>query len=126
MSLGKIYTGTLWFQGSYTTLTALWALIDINSFMFVTGPKTDIWLVKTVSVVLLAIWISFIAQAVTKSPPLPVALLALISSAGLCFVDIYYATNDVIRNIYLGDAFLQVLFTGIWVSALFNLGKLKG
>jgi len=35
-------------QGLYWLVTGLWGLIDVHSFMKVTGPKTDIWLVKTV------------------------------------------------------------------------------
>ena len=120
----KIYRATLWFQGIYTALTALWALIDIDSFMAVTGPKTDIWLVKTVSVVLLAVGAGFIAQALVKSNPLPVVLLALTCSIGLCSIDIYYAFNNVISNIYLADAFLQILFMAVWIYTVFNLKNL--
>lgn len=35
-------------QGAYYLLTGLWAVIDIDSFMLVTGPKDDVWLVKMV------------------------------------------------------------------------------
>lgn len=62
MTIHKLYKGLLWIQGAYTSLTALWGLIDIDSFMAVTGPKNDIWLVKTVSVVLLAIGIGMIVR----------------------------------------------------------------
>jgi hypothetical protein len=120
----KVYKATLWFQGVYTLLTAFWAIIDIDSFMAITGPKTDIWLVKTVSVILLAIGAGFIVQALVPSTPLPILIVALSSSTGLCFVDIYYTTNDVISAIYLGDAVLQVLFIAIWIYVLFNLKRL--
>ena len=36
-------------QGAYFGLTAAWALVHIDSFMRVTGAKTDVWLVKTVA-----------------------------------------------------------------------------
>ena len=124
MSTSKLYRPTLWVQGIYTTLTALWALTDIDSFMAVTGPKTDIWLVKTVSVILLAIGISFIVQAFIRSNPLPVIVLALISSIGLAFIDSYYALNGVISKIYLGDAVLQVLFCFVWIYVILHFKKL--
>jgi hypothetical protein len=34
------------FQGSYYLITGLWAILDIKSFMTITGPKCDVWLVK--------------------------------------------------------------------------------
>ena len=53
--LRKMYSLLLGVQGYYTLLTAISGLVDIDSFMALTGPKNDIWLVKTVSVVLLAV-----------------------------------------------------------------------
>lgn len=124
MNTSKLYRSTLWVQGIYTTLTALWGLIDIDSFMAVTGPKRDIWLVKTVSAILLAIGLSFIMQAFIRSNALPVIVLALISSMGLAFIDSYYAINKVISKIYLGDAVLQILFCFVWIYVLIYFKKL--
>jgi hypothetical protein len=53
MKITKIYTIKLWVQAIYYLLTALWGLFHIESFMAVTGPKTDVWLVKTVSVLII-------------------------------------------------------------------------
>jgi hypothetical protein len=36
----------IWIHAVYTLLTAVWPLVDIKSFMIITGHKTDIWLVK--------------------------------------------------------------------------------
>lgn len=60
MLINKVYNLLSLVQGIYTLLTALWALVDIKSFMEVTGPKTDVWLVKTVAVVLLPIAVCFL------------------------------------------------------------------
>lgn len=35
-------------QGIYFLLTGLWPLVSIESFQWVTGPKTDLWLVYCV------------------------------------------------------------------------------
>jgi hypothetical protein len=32
-------------QGAFYVATGVWALVDLDSFMAVTGPKTDLWLV---------------------------------------------------------------------------------
>src|SRR5688500_16309585 len=93
----KVFHTLLWIQGLYTLITAVWPLIHIESFMKVTGPKTDIWLVKTVAVLLVAISVCFISNIFIRTNPLPVILLALSSGAGLIFIDFYYTSNDVIR-----------------------------
>jgi hypothetical protein len=33
-------------------MTGLWPLVSIGTFQQVTGPKTDLWLVKTVGVLI--------------------------------------------------------------------------
>jgi hypothetical protein len=127
MRLEKIYKTTLWVQAIYTGITALWGLIDIDSFMAVTGPKTDIWLVKTISVVLLAIAICFVIQAIIPSNPLSVIVLALVISAGLAIIDVYYVLRGVISKVYLGDAVLEILFFVVWMLILINVkGLIKG
>lgn len=35
-------------QGVYYIVTCLWSLLSIDTFQRATGPKTDLWLVKTV------------------------------------------------------------------------------
>ena len=42
-------------QGIYYTLTGVWPLVHVRSFLAVTGPKTDLWLVKTVGVLVAVI-----------------------------------------------------------------------
>jgi hypothetical protein len=42
-------------QGAFYAATGLWALVDLDSFMAVTGPKTDHWLVKTVGILVTVI-----------------------------------------------------------------------
>jgi hypothetical protein len=67
----KLYRVLLWVQGVYTALTSLWGQLNIDSIMAVTGPKTDVWLFKTVSVVLLAIGFTLISHALVRAHPLP-------------------------------------------------------
>ncbi|HZW07268.1 MAG TPA: hypothetical protein VFF65_09095, partial [Phycisphaerales bacterium] len=37
-------------HGVYFTLTGVWPIVHMPSFLAVTGPKTDLWLVRTVGV----------------------------------------------------------------------------
>jgi len=120
MRIDKVFKPLLWIQGLYLLFTALWALIDIDSFMQLTGPKTDIWLVKTVSVLLLAIGLGFIVQAFVNTNPLPVILVALISSTGLAAIDIYYHLRGVISIVYFYDGWIELAFALLWTYVLFR------
>ena len=116
MQSEKVYKWLLWVQGSYTLITALWAIIDIGSFMRVTGPKTDIWLVKTVSVVLAAIGITLIVSAVEKKGfNLRVGILDMTTALGVVIIDFYYSGNDVISMVYAIDGAVEVVFFVIWI-----------
>ena len=112
---------TLRLQTIYYMVTAVWPLVHIDSFIAVTGPKTDIWLVKTVAVLLMAISGCFIAQLVTKINPWPTAVLAIGCCMGLIFIDCYYALHGTISKIYLLDAVLEFLLLIMWVIALLRL-----
>ena len=114
----KLFVLTLWSQGSYMLLTALWALIDIKSFVQVTGPKTDIWLVKTVSVLLIPISVCFFLNAMVRTHPLPVILMGISASFGLSFIDFYYTANDTIKWVYTLDGILELVFGIIWTYFL--------
>jgi hypothetical protein len=50
--------------------------VDIESFMLATGPRTDVWLVKTVSVLLLGISFSFVPYLFMRTNYWPVIILA--------------------------------------------------
>jgi hypothetical protein len=94
----------------YSLITALWGLIDTYSFMMVTGPKYDIWLVKTVSVLLVAISISLLSFLAIRSHPLPAILLGGLTAFGMDEIDIYYTAIDHIKWIYMLDVAAEVLY----------------
>ena len=62
----KFFRIILWVQTLYYFITGIWPVADITSFMEVTGSKTDIWLVKTVAVLLFAISVSFCAYLIKE------------------------------------------------------------
>lgn len=110
----------LWTQGLYTLLTAAWAIIDIDSFMKLTGPKTDIWLVKTVAAVLVSIGLFFLTCIFVRSSVVPMAVLAITSSLGLICIDFYYSSKKIISSIYQADGILQIIFVICWIFVLTN------
>jgi hypothetical protein len=90
-------------QGFYYLLTGLWAIAGIRTFQMVTGPKTDLWLVKTVGAVL-------ISAGLRSSVTFEIFTLAVGSCPALAAVDIIYAGKKVISEIYLPDAALEANF----------------
>jgi hypothetical protein len=121
----KFFKILLWVQASYYLSTALVALLDIHFFMQITGPKTDIWLVKTVSVLLIPISLCLILNAVVKTNPLPVIAVGLSSSLVLAFIDFYYTANDTIKWVYAVDGILQLVFVTGWTIILFKNAQLS-
>jgi energy-converting hydrogenase Eha subunit E len=111
----KLYKTILIIQGIYTTITALWAIVDIGSFMKVTGPKNDIWLVKTLSVILLAIGLTFISHSFQHKISLPAITLALSTSLSLAIIDFHYVSEGVISRVYAADGIIQVIFFVFWI-----------
>jgi len=101
-------------QGLYFGLTGLWPIVSINTFMAVTGFKTDIWLVKTVAVLLIAIAVSLCIAAVGRRLSAETVALAISSSVALIGIDVVYVANGTIRPIYLADAAAEAVLI-LWV-----------
>ena len=101
-------------QGGYYLLTALWGLVDLDSFQAVTGPKTDLWLVRTVSVLLVAVAGCLLLAARKPEPSAEVVLLAASSALGLTGIDVFYVAGCVIAPVYLLDAAAEVALLAWW------------
>jgi hypothetical protein len=115
----SIYRLLLIIQGFYTFITALWAIIDIDSFMEITGPKTDLWLVKTVSIVLVAVGLTLLAHLKhSEHPVLPAIVLGCLTSAGLAFIDFFYSSRNTISFVYATDGIIEVFFFIGWMIVL--------
>lgn len=117
-----LYKYALLVQGMYVLLTAVWALVDIQSFMFITGPKTDVWLVRTVAVLLICISLFFLLSSKKSEEP-RVTLTALVFSFGLAYIDFYYTLNNTIRWVYALDGIVESMFGLLWLYFLFSPRK---
>lgn len=122
MTAQKLRVALLWSQGSYTLLTAVWPIVHIKSFMDVSGYKTDIWLVKTVGILLAAIAVCLLLSISSKEN-FPVAVLGLFTAAGMAYVDFFYALNDTIPDIYMADGAVEILFVLVWMYLLVKGSK---
>lgn len=68
--------------------------------MTVTGPKVNLWLVKTVGVLVGVIGLGLIVSVLKRIVTFPRVLIGAGSALGLCFIDGIYARKGVISPIY--------------------------
>ena len=108
-------------QGAYFVVSGAWALVHIESFQRVTGPKTDLWLVKTVGALLVGIGAALILAGTRQQFDPAVVLIAMASAAALLGVELVYVPKRVISPIYLVDAAIEAGFLAGW--AAFLLGR---
>ena len=105
-------------QGIYFLVTGLWPIVHLTSFMAVTGPKSDHWLVRTIGALIMAIAIPLLIAAVKKEINFSLITMAILSAIGLTIIDIYYVSVKVISPIYLADAIAETLIIIGWILIL--------
>jgi hypothetical protein len=103
------------FQGAFYLVTGLWPILHIQSFQLVTGPKTDLWLVKTVGVLVTVVGAVLIAASRRHRITDEIILLAVGSALGLAAIDLVYALSGRISAVYLADAALEIGLAMLWV-----------
>lgn len=89
----------IFIQGLYYIATGLWPLIHLQSFLWITGPKQDQWLVKLVGLLAITIGTNLLAR---RS-----ALLACMTALSFAAIDTLYAFNGTLSYAYLIDAAVQ-------------------
>ncbi len=114
----KFLRTILLIQATYILVTAISPLVNIESFMAVTGYKTDVWLVKTVGALLLPIATCLYMHVFIQTDHRPVIALGSLAALAFICIDFYYALTDVISDIYLADAFLEIIFLMLWVYVM--------
>ena len=114
---------TCFSQGLFYVLTGLWPIIDIMSFQRVTGPKTDIWLVQTVGVLVAASGLGYLIAACRRHISPEVAWIAGSQALALASIDLLYACTGRISQIYLLDALVELTFVVIWLRHAGGIGQ---
>jgi hypothetical protein len=110
-------------QGGYYFLTGVWPIIHIDSFIWVTGPKDDIWLVKSFGLIIAIVGLTFIIGSRSNQFNWPVISLAMLSAVGFIAIDTYYVFTDIIPIIYLGDAVAQFILLILWGAIMILINK---
>lgn len=108
-------------QGGFYFLTGIWPIISIKTFQMVTGPKNDLWLVKTVGVLIAVIGAALLLAGYKGEIVPSTILLAVGSAVVLTGVDVIYVTKRIIAPIYLLDAFVELLLIAWWLFVIANV-----
>lgn len=112
-----------WVQGAYYVATGAWPMLHVDSFQWVTGPKTDVWLVRTVAVLVLAIGATLLLAAWRLRVGPEVVLLAVLGAVGLGVLEVVYVVDGTLRPVYAADAALEFLLAGAWGAAAWRAGR---
>jgi hypothetical protein len=104
-------------QGVYFLITGMWPLLHMDSFLAVTGPKTDVWLVQIVGALVCvpAVLLLRAARSIESTDRITVTI-ACAFSAVLLSADLAFVARGDIAPIYLADAALEALFLLGWAS----------
>lgn len=119
----KFFRALLWAQATYTLVTALWPIVDIESFMAVTGPKRDVWLVKTVGALLIPVAVTLYSYLLIDADKRPAIILGALTAIAFTTIDLYYALSDVIPDVYLADAVVEGIFLLGWLYVASTSGR---
>jgi hypothetical protein len=119
---GSIQTGlnywaryVVWIQAVYYLLMGMWPMLSMSGFEQVTGPKTDVWLVKTVGLLLVVIGFVLIIAAYRRYIRFEIAILGIGCALTLVVIELVYVTTGVISPVYLLDAIFQILLVVGWI-----------
>ncbi|RNI27972.1 hypothetical protein EFA69_17960 [Rufibacter immobilis] len=109
-------------QGVYFLLTGIWPLLHMPSFLAVTGPKNEVWLVVTVGLLILVIGATLLTAALQRQRERSPELLGFFSALSMGAVDVRYALHDVILDVYFLDAVAEFILVLAWVWVFFKSG----
>ena len=111
-------------QGLYYFVTGLWPIVYMDGFLAFTGPKTDLWLVRTMGLMLIVSGIVLmLAAAHRRQRSMETAALGIGVAVVLAGADIFFALTGQIPGVYLLDAAVEVLFLILWTRYLWFSGK---
>jgi hypothetical protein len=102
-------------QSSYFIVSGLWPIFHLQSFLKVTGPKEDIWLVKTFGGMVAALGAVMLLSGIKRRGETEVGLAAGAVGATLAVADVYYVAKGRIAPSYLLDAMAELPFAFYWL-----------
>lgn len=101
-------------QGIYDLTTGVWPLLSMRTFLAVTGPKADLWLVRAIGLLTGSIGAALLAGGLRRRITPELRFLGLASALSLGGIDVTYVARRRISPIYLLDALAQAAFVAMW------------
>jgi hypothetical protein len=102
-------------QGFYYLASGLWPVVHLASFMAVTGPKTDHWLVQAFGIVLAASGVVFVWRGAHGRVDQATRQFGLATSLALAAIDFWFVATGAISAIYLVDGVAEVALATAWL-----------
>jgi len=102
-------------HGSFNIASGLWPLIHMRSFEAFTGAKTDKWLVRTVSGLLITVGAEQLRHPGNSQSAEVSRRLGIGTAATLAAIDLFYASRGRISAIYLLDAAIELAWIRRWL-----------
>lgn len=104
-------------QGAYYVATGVWPFVSMRSFLAVTGPKADLWLVKTVGGLVGVVGSALLLGGLRRRVTPELTLLGAGSAAALGAIESVYAYRRRISPVYLADALVEAALLAAWATA---------
>jgi hypothetical protein len=98
--------------------TGLWPVLHMKSFLAVTGPKTDLWLVESFGLLVAAFGAALGHGAIFRRLNRELELAAFAVASTLAFIDVYYVYRGVISKTYLLDGGAELALAIAWLLLL--------
>lgn len=102
-------------QAAYYGASGLWPIFSLRSFEWITGPKVDGWLVKTVGALMSVVGAVLGLAAYRRRLTPEMELLAVGTALSLAAVDVVTVSRRRIRRIYLLDAAANLGLVAAWL-----------
>ena len=107
--------GVTRFQSIFNIVNGLWPLVHMPSFEAVSGPKTDKWLVRTISGLLITIGVEQLRAASHPAGGGTAKRLGIGTAAPLTAIDLFYVAKGRISKVYLIDAAIELAIIRAWL-----------
>ncbi|MFN2462072.1 MAG: hypothetical protein ABR591_15570 [Candidatus Velthaea sp.] len=105
-------------QSIYYLLTGAWPLASMKTFTAVTGPKTDVWLMRMVAALACTNGAALGAAVLfDEDDTVTARTLAVASAIGFAAIDVVYVMRRRISPVYLGDAAVELALAAAVLTA---------
>jgi hypothetical protein len=94
-------------QGLYYLVTGTWPIVHLRSFVALTGPKRDTWLVQTFGLLVAALGAALLADE-DRPGAASTVRFAVAPALALAVAEIAFVARGRIRPIYLVDTAIEL------------------